>query len=52
LISLGIRCVPVPSARRTRHYQYEFDVSLGVVDALVRDSNTIALPTSVAARIR
>ena len=50
-ISLGVRCVPVPSARRTRHYQYEFDVDLGIVDDVVRDFDTVALPKGVAARI-
>ncbi|WP_160163048.1 hypothetical protein [Halorubrum distributum] len=38
-------------ARRARRCQYEFDVNLGVVDDVVRDSNTIVLPKGVAARI-
>ncbi|EMA71050.1 cell division control protein 6 [Halorubrum distributum JCM 13916] len=50
-ISLGTRCIPVPSARRTRRCQYEFDVGLGVVGDVVRDFDSIALPTGVAARI-
>ncbi|WP_158293564.1 MULTISPECIES: hypothetical protein [Halorubrum] len=38
-------------AQRTRRCQYEFNVGLGIVDALVRDFDDIALSTVVAARI-
>ncbi|ELZ33609.1 hypothetical protein [Halorubrum distributum] len=38
-------------ARRTRRCQYEFDVDLGIVGDVVRDSDTVALPAGVATRI-
>lgn len=44
-------CVPRAAQRKVPICQYEFDVGLGVVDALVQDFDAIALPTGVAARI-
>ncbi|MDB2242976.1 hypothetical protein [Halorubrum ezzemoulense] len=38
-------------ARRIRRCQYEFNVGLGIVDAVVRDFDAIALSKGVAARI-
>jgi len=44
-------CVLRAAKRKIPTCQYEFDVGLGIVDALVRDFDAIALPTGVAARI-
>jgi hypothetical protein len=50
-ISLGIRCLSVPSAWRARRRRHEFDIDLGIVDGVVRDFDAIALPEGMAARI-
>lgn len=44
-------CVPRAAQRKIPICQYEFDIGLGIVDALVRDFDDIALSTVVAARI-
>ncbi|PYZ02890.1 hypothetical protein C8039_08370 [Halogeometricum sp. wsp3] len=53
LATLGIDSGTMKNEGRAggHYYQYEFDVGLDIVGDVVRDFDSIALPTSVATQI-